>query len=418
MKMDSGSGIPFWRAFLEVRRYLPSTPIHHRRKMKVARRTAQAFASMVVLSLLMSGSVFAYSTRLSHISSFAAPSPLADNKPSTTTTHENDQVTQTTHTSENEGEHTLEFKLVAVGTAAGKGDAEVQIKGTDVRVLIQVEQAVKGATYKVTLVVSDSSTFTVSSAFCTGSLGTFMTSDEGQDEVKMTASVSTGTHFLGLVLCTGGTPALVSDPLALQATITPRTTESETEETNEVNTKEEDKQEQDEIKGAEDSKEIPAVVEVSNSDATITQLDSKFSVSVSRPGDNQLSVSISGTNVTGPRVLLINVTKDAGALSSLGSLSVTYDGNKIAEASSLSQIFSGTSTSPPSFIVLVTSSGAQLLVFIPHFSSHLIQLMASPAPLGTFTAQAPLLLAGLAAVAAVSAVLYTRRKRFAAPAAL
>jgi hypothetical protein len=391
--------------------------------MKVAKRTAQAFASMVVLSLLMSGSVFAYSTRFSHLFSSAAPL-AADEKSSTTTTSTNDaaqgnnQVAQTTHTSENEGEHTLQFKLVAAGTAAGKGDAEVQIRGTDVRVLIQLEQALKSATYKATLVVSDTSTFTVSSAFCTGSLGTFVTSDAGQDEVKMSAIVGTGTHFLGLVLCTAGTPALVSDPPTLQATITPATaTKSETEQANQVS-KQEDKQEQDEIKGAEDSKVIPAVVSVSGSEASLTQLDPKFSVSVSRPGDNQLSVSISGTNGTGPRVLLINVTKDAGALSSLGSLSVNYDGNQISEASSLSQILNGTSTSPPSYLVLVTSSGVQLLVFIPHFSSHLIELLVPAASLGSFTAEAPLLLGGLAAVAAVSAVLYTRRKRFTAPAAL
>src|SRR5437899_2381740 len=287
--------------------------------MKVAKRTAQAFASIVVLSLLMTGSVFAYSTRLSHISSFAAPSPLADDKSSTTKTstseteHGNDQVSETTHTGENEGEHTLQFKLVAVGTAAGKGDTEVQIRGTDIRVDLQVEQAQKSA---------------------------------------------------------------------------------------------------------KDSKEIPSVVEVSSTEATITQLDSKFSVSVSRPGDNSLSVSIAGANITGPRVLLINLAKDAGALSSLASLRVTYDGNKISQASSLSQVLSGTSTSPPSYVVLATSSGVQLLVFIPHFSSHLIELLASPAPLGTFIAQAPLLLAGFAAVAAVAAALFMRRKRFAAPAAL
>ena len=388
--------------------------------MKVARRTAQAFASMVLLSLLMSGSVFAYSTHFSQLSSSASPL-VADDKSSTTTSagstaateHENTQVSNT-HAAENDGEHTLQFKLVPATTAAiGKGNAELQISGTDVRVLIQVEQAVKTATYKVTMVVSDTSTFTVSSAFCTGSLGTFMTSDEGQDEVKMSATVSTGTHFLGLVLCTAGTPAFITDPLTRQATITSATTTKSETETDQVNTKEEDKQEQDEIKGAEDSKQIPAVVSVSASGAALTQLDSKFSVSVSRPGDNQLSVSISGTNVTGPRVLLINVTKDAGALSNLGALSITYDGNKISEASSLSQIFSGTSASPPSYLVLVTSAGVQLLVFIPHFSSHLIQLLTSPTSLSAFSAEVPLLLAGLVAVAALSAAVYARRKRFA-----
>src|SRR5437016_5162718 len=269
MRMYPGSGIPCCRGFLEVRCYLLPKRIYHRRKMKVAKRTAQAFASIAVLSLLMTGSVFAYSTRLSHISSFSAPSPLADDKSSTTqastseTEHGNNQVSETTHTNENEGEHTLQFKLVAVGTAAGKGDAEVQIRGTDIRVDFQIEQAQANAPYKVDLVVSTTSTFTPSAANCGRALGTFMTSDEGQADLKLSMILTPGTPFLGLVLCTGGTVALVSDPLTRQATITPRTTESETEETNEVNTKQEDQKEQDDIKSAKDSKEIPSVVEVS-----------------------------------------------------------------------------------------------------------------------------------------------------------
>src|SRR5712691_9785437 len=113
MMMNPGSGIPCCRAFLEVRRYLLPKRIYQRRKMKVAKRTAQAFASIVVLSLLMSGSVFAYTTRFSHLSTFAAP--LADG---------NNEVKQNPQANENEGEHTLEFKLVAVGTPpVGKGDA-------------------------------------------------------------------------------------------------------------------------------------------------------------------------------------------------------------------------------------------------------------------------------------------------------
>ena len=75
-------------------------------------------------------------------------------------------------------------------------------------------------------------------------------------------------------------------------------------------------------------------------------------------------------------MLLINLTKDAGALSSLGALRVTHDGNKVSEASSLSQTSSGTSTSPPSYLASLTSRGVQPLVFVPHFSSHLIQLLA------------------------------------------
>src|SRR3989475_947569 len=268
--------------------------------MKVAKRTAQAFASIVVLSLLMTGSLFAYSTRLSHISSFAAPSPLADDKSSTTKTstseteHGNNQVSETTHTNEGEqGEHTLQFKLVAVGTPpVGKGDAEVQFRGTDIRVGLQIEQALKSGSYTVALIVSTNN-IDMSGVLgsCSGSIGPLMTSDEGEAEAKLTTSHGIGTFFVALVVCTGGSPALVSDPLTRQVTITQTTTKSETEETNEVNTKEEDQKDQDDIKSAEDSKQIPAKVEVSSSDATITQIDSKFSVSVSRPSDNSLSVS-------------------------------------------------------------------------------------------------------------------------------
>ncbi len=418
--------------------------------MKVAKRTAQAFAAVVVLSLLMSGSVFAYSARISHISSFAAPSPLANDKSSTTTTtsassttsenekggHDENLVKQNAQgneENENEGEHTLEFKLVAIGGAAGKGDAEVQIRGTDLRLDVQVEHAAESATYSVVLVATPSTPSSTTTTFstttattttttstvsesCPDSIGTFVTSVGGEAEVKLRTTLSPSTYSLGLILCVDGKASLISDPATVPATIsTGKGEESETAETNQVNAKQEDKEDEDEIKNAEDSKEIPAVVQVSGSGTTITQIDPKFSVSVSRPSGNSLDVSISAANVTGPRVLLIDLTKDAGALSSLQSLRVTYDGNKISEASSLSQIFSGTSTSPPSFIVLLTSSGVQLLVFVPHFSSHLIELLAPPASASAFAAQVPLLLGAFIAVAAASAVVYMRRKRFLAP---
>src|SRR5437867_2223105 len=459
------------------------------REVKFAKRTAQAFACTVVLTLLLSGSVFAYSTRLSHISSLASPSPLDDDKSSskttehedesstaksteredkssttitttehedksstttsstttehkgksstttsteredkssttimttehedksstTTTEHDKNEVNEETQTAENKGESTLEFKLVPVGTAAGKGDAEVQIEGTDIRVDLQIEHAPANGTYSVALITSQTSPiFTVSSAACSASIGTLITSAEGQAEVKLKTSLSPGTYFVGLIVCTGGTPSLISDPLTLSGTITQGKAENEKEQTNQVNAKEEAKTDEDDINKAKDSKQIPAVVEVSGSGSTITQIDSKFSVSASRPSDNSLSVSIAGANGTGPRVLLIDISKDAGGLSSLGSLKLTYDGEMVSQASSLSQVLSGTSTSPPSYIVLLTSSGAHLLVFIPHFSSHLIELLAGFAAFGALTAVAPLTLGGLAVTVAISAVRYAARKK-------
>src|SRR5256712_2235745 len=292
--------------------------------MKFVKRTAQAFASIVVLSLLLSGSVFAYSTRLSHISSLASPSPLDDDKSSSTTTEHEDKSSTTTSSTTTEHE--------------------------------------------------DKSSTT--------------TSTERED--KSSTTITTTEH---------------------EDKSSTTTTEHDKNEVNQVNAKEEGKTDEDDINKAKDSKQIPAVVEVSGSGSTITQIDSKFNVSISRPSDDSLSVSIAGANGTGPRVLLIDISKDAGGLSSLGSLKVTYDGERVSQASSLSQVLSGTSTSPPSYIVLLTSSGAHLLVFIPHFSSHLIELLAGFVSFDALTAEAPLMLGGLAVFAAISAVKYAARKK-------
>jgi len=304
--------------------------------MKFVKRTAQAFASIVVLSLLLSGSVFAYSTRLSHISSLASPSPLDDDKSSTTTEHEDKSSTTTPST-----------------TTTTEHDDETSASTTTEH--------------------EDKST----------------TTTEHEDESSSTTKEHDNNE--------------VNEKT--------QTTENEKEQTNAVNAKEEGKTDEDDINKAKDSKQIPAVVEVSGSGSTITQIDSKFNVSISRPSDDSLSVSIAGANGTGPRVLLIDISKDAGGLSSLGSLKVTYDGERVSQASSLSQVLSGTSTSPPSYIVLLTSSGAHLLVFIPHFSSHLIGLQAGFAPFGALTAVAPLTLGGLAVTVAISAVRYAARKK-------
>src|SRR2546426_4792851 len=263
--------------------------------MKFVKRTAQAFASIVVLSLLLSGSVFAYSTRLSHISSLASPSPLDDDKSSSTTTEHEDKSSTTT--SSTTTEHEDKSSTATSSTTTEHEDKTSKATSTE---------------------HEDKSSTTI-------------TTTEHEDK----SSTTTTEH-----------------------------------DKNEVNAKEEGKTDEDDINKAKDSKQIPAVVEVSGSGSTITQIDSKFSVSVSRPSDNSLSVSIAGANGTGPRVLLIDISKDAGGLSSLGSLKVTYDGEMVSQASSLSQVLSGTPTSPPSYIVLLTSSGAHLLVFIPHFSAN------------------------------------------------
>ncbi len=393
--------------------------------MKVERKTAQAIASIAVLSLLMCGGVFAYSTRVAQALSMGAPAASTsvteqekvEVSDSQTHTREGEVSDSQTHTNEGEqNEHQLPFQLVAVASGDNiKGHAEIEIMGLDVRVQLQIEQAKPNTDYTVTLYDAQNANQAPSSSFCRSGMK-FTTDDGGAAEVRFTANPhSQGTFFESLEVCTGSTPVLEPDPPALQAVFAPLTTH-ETEETKQVNEHEDDAATEKEIDDAETSGKIPAKVDVSSSDETVTQIDPKFSVSVTRPTANSLDVSISGVNGTGPRVLEINLGKDAGPLSSLSTISLTYDGTPVAEASSVSQVFQGAATDSPSFAVLLTANGTKLLVFVPHFSVHEIELTVPAAAFGSIVAQAPLLLAGVAAVAAVSAVVYLRRKRFTAAA--
>ncbi len=427
--------------------------------MKIAKiETKATIATAIVLLLLGSGAVFAYSTRAQFSSNhFIAPQPLAGDSPTSTSTtssahggneHEHSSTTQTS-TSEAQGhqgnengqgedeEHELKFRIVpASSDATGSGEANIQIQGTSLKVDVEIEHAKASTTYSVVLVSllvsattssSSTTTFTTTSTSttstvsggCGPSIGTFVTNDEGNGQAKLETTLSPGNYQIGLVLCSEGAPLaplLVSDPATTPATITQSTTsESETENQQGENVNEVKANENDEkdIKSATDNKEIPALVQVSGSSASVTQLDPKFSVSVGKTSNNGLIVSISANNVTGSRVLLFNLTAGSYTTDSLKSLVVTFDGNRISQASSLSQILSATPSDPARFIVLVTSAGVQLLVSIPHFSSHVIQILSGLASAGSFLAiNAPILIGGILVVTMLSAVLYAKRRRF------
>src|SRR5712691_8457960 len=117
--------------------------------MKVERKTAQAIASIAVLSLLMCGGVFAYSTRVAQALSMGAPAASTsvteqekvEVSDSQTHTREGEVSDSQTHTNEGEqNEHQLPFQLVAVASGDNiKGHAEIEIMGLDVRVQLQIE---------------------------------------------------------------------------------------------------------------------------------------------------------------------------------------------------------------------------------------------------------------------------------------
>ena len=90
-----------------------------------------------------------------------------------------------------------------------------------------------------------------------------------------------------------------------------------------------------------------------------------------------LTIVIGAQGISGPRVLLVNISKDSFLNLQSGSLAVTLDNQTVPEAPSLQAVLVGFFGSTPSYILLGTSSGFQLLLSIPHFSTHTIVVTTS-----------------------------------------
>ncbi len=91
------------------------------------------------------------------------------------------------------------------------------------------------------------------------------------------------------------------------------------------------------------------------------------------PGNDALTIVIGAQGVSGPRVVLVDISKDSFLNLQSGYVQVTLDNATIAEAASLQAVLTGSGS--PSYVLLGTSSGFELLVSIPHFSTHTIVIM-------------------------------------------
>jgi hypothetical protein len=123
---------------------------------------------------------------------------------------------------------------------------------------------------------------------------------------------------------------------------------------------------------------IPAEITVGNSTASALILNPQFLVSMNQIASNgglQITISALG-NVSGPRLLLFNVSSGSIYFPSSGrTLAVVFDGQQISEAASLQQVLNTNSTGTATYVLIGTSTGVQILVAIPHFSSHVIEII-------------------------------------------
>ena len=252
-----------------------------------------------------------------------------------------------------------------------------------------------------------------------------MTTDfQGETEAEGYLSLPPGTYSIGLqVLDTSSfassTVVMVSNPTTQSVTLpvaasssTSTSTTTTSEPTQPINTIQGGRTEDDGIRSAIQSSFIPAVVEVGVSGSSVQLNNGNFSVSVGRYSQGGYLISITGVNGTGPRALLLNATSAQSRGLFSGPIDITLDGSTVQQASTLSQVLSPKVGDPSRFIIILTSTSLELLVTIPHFSSHLVAIAPIIAAVeSTLEINLPVLVVSIIVVTALVTTVYSRRTR-------
>jgi len=133
-------------------------------------------------------------------------------------------------------------------------------------------------------------------------------------------------------------------------------------------------QDMDNINKAKNNETIAAQINIINQTVQTTSIDNNITVSTNNTSPDSLSVTISAPSQTIPKVLLINLEDTAINVGNLKYIGIIYDGNPITPAVDVNSILHAKSTDNPSFAIIVTQSGAQILILVPHFSTHTITI--------------------------------------------
>jgi len=133
-------------------------------------------------------------------------------------------------------------------------------------------------------------------------------------------------------------------------------------------------QEETMIANAETTQTIAAEINLVNQTLQTKSIDNNVSVQTSNISSDSINISVSATNQTSSKVILLNLGKTTINVGNLGYLGVMYDGKPIAPAADVNSIFNANSTSNPQYAIIITQSGAQILILVPHFSTHTITI--------------------------------------------
>jgi uncharacterized low-complexity protein len=173
---------------------------------------------------------------------------------------------------------------------------------------------------------------------------------------------------------------------------------------------------QGQIGNAESDHTIAGEVQVNDDNSvTSTATDSSFTISSTEQSSGGLDVTVSGQNVAGPRSFIISLSHSMDPTTH--TFLVTLDGSRVTQASSVDQVLHPSAGSGSSYIVVRSTSGYQLLVSVPHFSTH--QLTILPLALGPsqgfFSISEISLVLAIIAITTGFAVVFATRKRIYTP---
>ena len=128
------------------------------------------------------------------------------------------------------------------------------------------------------------------------------------------------------------------------------------------------------IEGAKTNETIAAEVNVGIGNVDHKSIDSNVTVKTENFTNDSVAITVNASSGTGPKVILINLNSTTIDVANVKYLHVMYDGHLITPAANVDEILHATSSDQPHYAILITQSGAQILVSIPHFSTHTITL--------------------------------------------
>ena len=128
------------------------------------------------------------------------------------------------------------------------------------------------------------------------------------------------------------------------------------------------------INQAKANQTIAAEVNVGTGQSTTESIDNNVSVQTTQNTPDSLNVNVSAPSQTSPKVIAFNLNATTINVANLKDLGIMYDGKPILPAPNMDAILHAKSTDNPSFAIVVTQSGVQVLVLVPHFSTHSITI--------------------------------------------